>query len=90
MTFEEQIWLIELKELSAEDERQVYSQLVCILHHNRIDDADGSDNSFKDTKEQSWKHVESITKFKGSTETTEKYEFYQIYDGKMPCFFCSK
>ena len=30
ITFEEQIRVIELKELSAEDKRQIYTELVCI------------------------------------------------------------
>ena len=48
MTFDEQIRVIELKELSAEDERQVYTKLVCTSFENRIDDTDGSDYSFKE------------------------------------------
>ena len=57
MTFEEQIRVIELKGLSAEDERQVFTKLVCISIQNKIDDAAGSYDSFKDTKnipEQMW------------------------------------
>ena len=43
MTFEEQIRVIEFQELSAEDERQVYTKLVCISFENSIGVADGSD-----------------------------------------------
>ena len=35
MTFEEQIRVIELKELGADDERQVYTKLVCISFDNK-------------------------------------------------------
>jgi hypothetical protein len=44
--------MIELKELSAEDERQVYTKLVCIFFENRNADAEGRDtfnsNSYDD------------------------------------------
>ena len=45
MTFDEQIRVIELKELSAEDERQVYTKLVCISFENRNGDVDDTSNS---------------------------------------------
>ena len=40
MTFDEQIRVEELNGLSAEDERQVYTKLVCISFENRNGDAD--------------------------------------------------
>ena len=48
MTFEEQIRVIELKELSREDERQVYTKLVCVYFENRNGDLHGSDSSYGD------------------------------------------
>ena len=66
MTFEEQIRVIELKELSAEDKRQIYTELVCISLERdfdfcRGDFGDGGDifcNGFKQTNtvnEIGWK-----------------------------------
>ena len=49
MTFDEQIRVIELKALSAEDERQVYTKLVCISFENRNGDANDRDTSYRDT-----------------------------------------
>ena len=48
MTFEEQIHLIELKGLSVEDERQVYTKLVCISFENRNGDTSYIDLADKD------------------------------------------
>ena len=45
MTFDEQIRVIELKELSAEDERQVYTKLVCISFEHRNGDVDDTSKS---------------------------------------------
>ena len=38
MTFEEQIRVIELKELSIDDARQVYTKLFCISFENKDGD----------------------------------------------------
>ena len=38
MTFEEHMRIIELKELNSEDQRKVFTKLVCVYYENKSDD----------------------------------------------------
>ena len=60
MTFDEQIRVIELKELSAEDERQVYTKLVCISFENRNGDADDNSDSNSSTECSNFKKLNTL------------------------------
>ena len=46
MTFEENMRIIELKELNSEDQRKVFTRLVCVYYENNADRA-GLDEDFR-------------------------------------------
>ena len=46
MTFEEHMRIIELKELNSEDQRKVFTRLVCVYYENNADRA-GLEEDFR-------------------------------------------
>ena len=46
MTFEEQMRIIELKELNSEDQRKVFTKLVCVYFENKSSGQNGNNNEF--------------------------------------------